>query len=493
MFFVHFPMIPVIIFITGSIIISFLHFLNSGLKSIKILVYFQILTDIIIITGLVYFTGGVASPFYFLYFLPIIVSAIFLSRRDTVYTAAFSYITFGIISDLMYMKVLKAFPGPFDFDITDESFIYNLIVSFIAFTFFAFISSYYFENLRKKGNELKSIRENLKDLILINNMVLERMIDGLIVSDSEGKVISYNEKAKVIFNLRSNSNIFKIIGIGSQSELRDKIVKAGNRYLYELKRKDRILEITLSIIEEIYAFKEVFVLIVSDLTKKRAIEEELKRKDHFALIGEMSAGLAHEIRNPLASISGSIQYLKKDLSYKKESRNLMNIVIKESARLSESIEEFLQFSKSSPLDIAEFDLGPMIDEIIEISLLNHKDILFKKRYGKGNIISADKKRINQVVWNIVSNSIKSVENDGIIEISIFNENGETILSIADNGIGIKKGELSKIYTPFFSKFTSGIGLGMALVKKILDEHGFRIKIKSEQKIGTEVIIWLKKD
>lgn len=490
---VNFPIIPIIIFIFVSIVISFSHFSISKKKGIKFSVYIQIFSDIIIITGFVYFSGGVSSPLYFLYFLPILISAMFLSRRDTIYTAAFSYIIFGIISDLMYVKVLTPFPGPFDFELTNNDFIYNLIVSFIAFTFFALISSYFFENLRKKGNELRSVRENLKDLLVLNNMVLERMEDGLIVADSRGTIISYNEKAKVIFGLTDSSNIFKIIKFESLPLLRKKISDSGNRHVIELIEKGRILEITISIISDIYSFDEVFVHLVSDLTKRRSIEDELKKKEHFALIGEMSAGLAHEIRNPLASISGSIQYLQKDMVLKKETKNLMNIVVKESARLSDSIEEFLQFSKTSPPVKGEFELGSLVDEIIEIVAVNDKEILFKKRYGKGNIVNADRNKINQVVWNIINNSIKSSGGTGIIEINIYKKGGTIVLSITDRGTGMKRDELSKIFIPFFSKFTSGIGLGMAIVKRILDEHGFRIRINSEIKKGTEVTIWFNKD
>ena len=155
LFQISFPIIPILVFIIISIIVSLLLFSISNRKSTRFSIYLQIFTDIIIITGLVYFSGGVSSPFYFLYFLPILISAIFLSRRDTVYTAALSYIIFGLISDLMYMRVINSFPGPFDFEITNEDFVYNLIVSFIAFAFFAFISSFYYENLRRKGNLLE--------------------------------------------------------------------------------------------------------------------------------------------------------------------------------------------------------------------------------------------------------------------------------------------------------------------------------------------------
>jgi len=486
-----FPIIPFVIFILISLVISFFQFTISNIWSKKFLVYFQITIDIFIIAGLVYFSGGVTSPFYFLFFLPIVMSALFLSRRDTIYTAAFSYIVFGIISDLMYLEVIKSYPGPFDFKITNNEFIYNLTISFIAFSFFAIISSYYFENLRKKRKELRSVKENLKDLNLLNNMVIERMEEGLIVGNSKGSIISYNEKAKKLLLLKNNSNIFRIIGIKDLNSLKEKISKFNDRYQVELKKKDRILGVSVSFIKDIYAFKEVFVFMVVDLTNKTAIEEELKRKEHFALIGEMSAGLAHEIRNPLASISGSIQYLKKDLTLKKESRNLMNIIVKESARLSESIEEFLQFSKASPLNKEKFDLAGIVDEIIEISLLRHKNIFFKKRYSKGNKIYADREKINSVVWNVVNNSIKAIDKNGIIEISIFRVDSDVALSVSDNGSGINSDEIQKIFIPFYSKFSSGIGLGMAIVKRILDEHGFKIQIKSEAKKGTEVTIWFK--
>jgi len=486
---VRFPIIPVIIFIILSIVVSFSHFSIAANKGIRFSVYVQVFTDIITITGFVYFSGGVTSPLYFMYFFPILISAMFLSRRDTVYTAAFSYIIFGIISDLMYIKVIPPLPGPFDFELSNDDLIYNLIISFIAFIFIAIISSYYFENLRKKGNELRSVRENLNDLMVLNNMVMERMEDGLVVSDSAGKMISYNEKAKVIFGLTQNSNIFKIAGIRSPEDLRKSISESGNRHVIEVKKKEKILEITVSILKDIYSFDEVFVHLVSDLTKRRKIEDELKKREHFALIGEMSTGLAHEIRNPLASISGSVQYLQKGMNLSRESRNLMDIVVKESARLSDSIEEFLQFSKSSPLKKEEFDLGILLDEVIEIASLNHKEVLFKQRYGKGNRITADRKKINQVIWNVINNSIKAVGENGKIEISIYSKGDTVVLSVTDDGKGMKKEILDKIFVPFYSKFTSGIGLGMSIVKRVLDEHRFRITINSEIRTGTEVTIW----
>lgn len=488
-----FSIIPIMLFILFSIFISFFHFPIFKIAKISFSIYFQVATDIIIITVLVYFSGGISSPFYFLYFLPIVVSSIFLSRKDTIYTAIGSYIVYGILSDLMYLNILKFYPGFFDHVISTEKFIYNLIMSFIAFTIFALISTYYFENIKKKGLELKNIQENLKDLVLLNNTVLERMESGFIISNASGKIISYNEKAKFYLRLTNIDNIFKIFKINSGHSISKKIADSDNRYIFEQKAKNHTLEVSASIIEDIYSFEKIFVFLISDQTKKINIENELKKKEHFALIGEMSAGIAHEIRNPLASISGSIQFLEKELKLDKDSRNLMDIIVKESKRLSNSIEEFLQFTKSSPLEKTTFDIGDVINEVTEIAVLNLKNIFIEKRFSSGNKVFADRNKIKQVVWNIINNSIKASGTEGVIEINIFKKNNDVFLSIKDSGIGIRKDVLKKIFLPFFSKFTSGIGLGMSIVRRIIDEHNFTLEINSEVNKGTEVTIWFRKN
>jgi two-component system sensor histidine kinase PilS (NtrC family) len=231
----------------------------------------------------------------------------------------------------------------------------------------------------------------------------------------------------------------------------------------------------------------IIVFLISDLTNKIEIENILKEKEHLALIGEMAAGIAHEIRNPLASISGSVQFLKNDINLKEEHKNLMDIIIKESDRLSNSIEEFLDFTKCTPLNKTKFNLSKLIDDTLTLINTNNKNIKFVKKYNNEVLILADEKKIQQVVWNLLSNSIKAVKGNGIIEITII-KGKKTAMYIKDDGIGIGKVELKKIFLPFYSKFTSGIGLGMAIVKRILNEHEAKIKIISKKNLGTEIKI-----
>ncbi len=487
-----FNIIPIFIFLLISIFISFFHFYIFERSRIRLSVYIQILSDILIITTIVYFTGGSTSPFYFLYFIPIMISSIFLKKMDTFYSATISYLLYGILADLIYLKIIKPFPGLFYYEMSMESFIYNLIVGFIAFTFFAIVSSLYFDRIKKKDIELKSVQEDLEDLVILNNIVLERMESGFLVCDCNGKVISLNEKAKTLLNIKEDSNIFKLIKIKDENDILNKIKNRENFYSIELKRSKYILEISISSIEEIYSFKRIYVLLIVDLTNKRKIEESLKKKEHLALIGEMSAGIAHEIRNPLASISGSIQFIKNEIKLEKDMQNLMDIVVKESKRLSDSIEEFLQFAKTPPIKRSDFNLAKVIEEVTEFIKSNHKYIIVNKRFNEDVTVNGDLRRIKQVIFNILNNSVKATGENGIIEIDIYKKNEDTFLSIKDNGIGMSKSELTKIFIPFYTKFTSGIGLGMALVKRILDEHDFSINVSSEKKIGTEVTICFQK-
>lgn len=501
-----FSFVPIFFALAVAMGFSIINFKLFKWFNYRVVLYFQSLVDIALITLLVYYSGGITSPFYFLYIFPIITAASFLTRRDTIYIATLSYIMFGVLSDLIYLEIIPFYPLIASINITLDVFIYNLVMSFAAFSSIAMLSSYYFDRIRKTGAALKNARENLKDLMLLNNTVLEKMENGFIVSDAKGVIISFNEKSRVLLKLSSSSNIFDLLSLSPVGSLKsgsgdghgDSVGKDGvdasdlNKKLYfEVEVNNLVLGISHSIIENIYSFDKVYVFIVTDLTEKREIEKRLKQKERLALIGEMSAGIAHEIRNPLASISGSVQFLSKELKLDTEYQNLMDIIVKESGRLSNSIEVFLDYARPIPLKPVEFDLAQAVDDVSELISLNYPGVKLIKKYSEGNMITADIKKIDQVIWNLMNNSVKAINEDGVIEINIYGKDGDIYLSIKDNGVGIAGSEMARIFTPFYSKFSSGIGLGMAIVKRIIDEHNFDIKIISEKNIGTEVIICFK--
>jgi signal transduction histidine kinase len=170
----------------------------------------------------------------------------------------------------------------------------------------------------------------------------------------------------------------------------------------------------------------------------------------------------------------------------------MDIIVSESARLSAFIEEFLNFSKQVPLEITEFDLAVVLDEVVEMLSLNLPEVRFLKKFNREQWIAADVKKIRQLVWNLLNNAVKALNEKGEIEINLFHDGGTVHLSIKDFGVGMDSSEIQKMFTPFYSKFAFGIGLGMTIVKRIVDEHGFKMEIKSEKNLGTEVVICFSK-
>jgi len=480
-------LVPIILLVFTATLIGFLNFLFLRLYSLRASVYIQLISDIFFVTVLVYISGGINSPFYFLYILPIFISAIFLKRRDTIITASVSFVFFGIISEMMYMGIIPTNIENYQNSISISIFIYNLTMSFIAFLSIAIISSFYFSKMKTTDKELQLMKSNLENLVLLNHTVIDKMEHGFITSDYTGKIISSNKKARELIQFNNSDNIFKILRIKSEDMIINRLTKDSSHFSIKHKLNNRTLNFSISLVSNISDFKLIIVFLISDLTDKIEIENTLKEKEHLALIGEMAAGIAHEIRNPLASISGSVQFLKNDINLKEEHRNLMDIIIKESNRLSDSIEEFLDFTKCTPLNKTKFNLSRLIDDTLTLINTNKKNIKFVKKYNNEMIISADEKKIKQVVWNLLSNSIKAVKDNGIIEITII-KGKKVSLYIKDDGIGIGKAELEKIFVPFYSKFTSGIGLGMAIVKRILNEHEAKIKIISKKNLGTEIKI-----
>jgi two-component system sensor histidine kinase PilS (NtrC family) len=483
-----FSLLTIIISLTVAMSISILFFPMARLLKTRTLLYMEMTFDVLLITLLVYLSGGIVSPFYFLYILPIIVAAIFLTRRDTVIIAAVSFISFGLLSNLLYLKIIPFYPNLEVGEVSLGTFIYNLFMSFIAFSSVSIFSSYFFERLLRTGEQLKSIQENLQDMTLLNNSVLEKMENGFITADRQGRIISYNAKAAAFLNLKAGLNIFDILLDKEDLPQITKILQSSNSYYFERSRYGFSLGISLSSIKKVSSFEQLLVFLINDLSAIKEIENKLKEKEHLALIGEMAAGIAHEIRNPLTSISGSVQFLRRELALEPELKKLMDIIVKESDRLSAFIEEFLNFSKQAPLERSEFDLAGVVNDVVAMSARSLKAVRFLKKYNNGNMVNADLKRIKQLVWNLINNAVKALKEKGEIEINIFQDAQAVYLSIHDFGMGMDGPEIEKMFIPFYSKFAFGIGLGMNIVKRIVDEHGFKIEIKSEKNLGTEVIV-----
>ncbi|MCP2605079.1 ATP-binding protein [Candidatus Aminicenantes bacterium AH-873-B07] len=361
-----------------SILYFLLYYLNVNYS---FQAYLQLIFDILIATGFVYFSGGLISPFIFLYVLPIITSSIILHKKASYIIASFSVIMFGGLVDLMYFKVIPFFIPEQRLEISFFHVLYNILVSIIAFFAIAFLSNYLAENLKKTGEKL------------------------------------------------------------------------------------------------------------------REAQKELFRKEKLAAVGEMAVGLAHELRNPLAAISGSIQVLNSELKLKGEHENLMNIVVKESKRLSQTMEQFLIYTFPKTHSKEKINLSEVLKETLTILEKEYK--LSQKCQLIGNFNNSsifyygNKEQFKQIFWNLITNSLQSFSGKGLIEINLFRKNNKEIeIQVKDNGRGMSEEEKERIFDPFFSRFERGKGLGMAIVYRIVQEYEGKINIFSELGKGTEIKIKL---
>lgn len=484
------PVVPLIAVLGLAIVISLLFIPLSRTLSRRRTIYLQIGADLAIVSFLVYLSGGIGSPFYFLYLLPILVSAIFLSRYDTIITATIAFVVFGTLADLLFLKIIPCYPGIEPPDITMGAFVYNLIMAFISFAGMSVLFSYYFEKIRRTRAELASVREDLLDLVQLNGSVLEEMENGFLTCDSRGKVVSCNKKAAAILGVAVGSDLFPLILSPEGIRQVQSLSSSHKRHYFERGYGAFQLGISVSVLERFSSYHRLFVFLITDLTEMKSISRRLEESEHLALIGQMVASIAHEIRNPLASISGSVQFLKGDLTLEPSQQRLMEIIVHESERLSKSIEDFLSFTRITPVEAVPFDLSAIVDEVVEMLAISQRHIRFERRYDRPVPARGDTLKLKQLLWNLLNNAVKASPTGGAIVVSILREEAGPVLKISDAGVGMKREDLDQVFTPFFSRFSSGIGLGMALVKRIVDEHRFRIAIESERNRGTEVTVWL---
>ncbi len=479
---------PVIYVLLIFLLVSISFFFSEKYFSLRLNIYLQLLFDVFVITTLVYFSGGTVSPFYFLYLLPIILSSFFLGRKGAVYLSSCAFIAFGILSDLLFLKILRIFPENDFLEISKAEFIYNLIMAFIAFVGTAVFASNYFERLTRTKNELNVLRNDYQDLLFLNNAVLENMESGFLTADLEGVILSLNSRLQKSLNLKIGDNFFDTVLSEQERDHLQRVLHYKNSFYLEKELQGYFWGINISRLLKIREYKPLFVVLLNDLTAFRNIEKKLIEKEKLAMLGEMAAGLAHEIRNPLTSISGSIQFLKKELQLNEQQARLMDIVINESQRLSASIEFFVNFSREFKVNRIRVNLAEILESQIYLLQVKYPQIMFKKMFNQELFIFADQNLLNQLVRNILENCCKAVSDLGLVEVIVVEEKSKLRLIIRDNGIGMDTEELNQVFTPFFSKFSRGFGIGMSVVKRIAEAHKMKISIRSQKNRGTEVEI-----
>ncbi len=481
--------------------------LARSLRALPPQVYVQLVGDLAIVTGFVYLTGGADSPFSFLYLLSIIVGSILLVRRGGFAMAACSWVMYAGMVLMIHRGLLPRYPeGAFERgEVATVRILYSLVAHLVSFFAVAYLASYLAESLRRAGKELEMRQDDLAQLRAYNDNIIDSMNSGLLTTDWEGGITFANRAAAEITGRPVGElvrrNILEVLGQERPFLWRIRTaLEKEKRYRCELDYAgawghDLFLGFTVSVLKERDGAPLGMIFIFQDLTEIRALEEEVALKKRMAALGEMAAGVAHELRNPLASISGSVQVLKRDLQPRTEASDLMDIVIKESKRLDKIIRDFLLFAKPGRFQAEPADLVVLLQETL--SLLENSD----ERQPEHRVVTqfrpesipavVDVNRMKQVFWNLAKNGLKAMPHGGTLTVrAIDGRDDQVVVTFADTGIGMSEQEITSNFQPFHGSFESGTGLGLAIVYRIVEEHGGRIKVKSRAGAGTEVSLHL---
>ncbi|MBI5182156.1 MAG: PAS domain S-box protein [Nitrospirae bacterium] len=486
--------------------------LVTRVKKIELFAYIQIIGDLIIETFLAYITGGIESSFAFTYIITIIYASIILDKNGGYVIAGISGILFGGLADLQYYGFFEKL-GPSSLS-PGETF-YKIFLYVVFFFIVAFLSGGLAERLRETGEILKEKDTDLAELQTFYKNVAQSMSSGLLTTDLKGRITSFNRAAEDItgylfeevkgrtwydiFNLEEIKSVF------SKLEMLRIPFRSEGSYV----RKDKaklVLGITISSLKNESGETTGAIGIFQDLTKIKEMEDDIKKKEKLAMVGELAAGMAHEIRNPLASLSGSMQILKGESFLKGENKKLLEIALRETEKLNRIISDFLTYARPTPLNKKRCDINKLLDDTA-ILLRNSKEYLNKIKIDtnleNGKLMAeADPNQMSQVFWNLSINAVQAMPDGG--ELMIISkrkarkgkgypaDSSKNYIEITfkDTGNGIKPELKEKIFYPFFTTKDKGSGLGLAIVHRIIDEHKGEIKVESKISEGSKFIIHL---
>lgn len=473
----------------------------------------QVAGDLLLVGGILFTTGGIDSPISFLFLFVIIASSVTLPRAAAYLAASGAIIIYGVLVDLEYFEIITPvylFPES-KVSFASGYVFYVIFLNIVSYYTVAYLSSFLSHRLRMVKEELARASINLEEQRAFNRNIVQNMGNGLITINPEGKVTSSNPAALALTGYSISESLENPIGqLIPLVELKnlfsgDKILDLPKQIEGEYQRKDgRIIFIRIKISHLADINEPGYILVFEDLTEVKEMQEKVLRTEQLAAVGRFSAGLAHEIRNPLTSLSGSIQVLARGLKLEDSYKKLMEIVMKETDRLNTILSDFLNYTQSKKNDNTIIDLTQLIQDVITLlknkeDLSSKKKIVFK-RTTDHLIINGDEEQIKQVVWNLCINALEAMS-EGTLTLSlreVFSfqsgefqaDHGGMVLEFQDEGCGIASDQINNIFDPFFSSKKDGVGLGLATVYKIVNRNGGVMDVKSTLGEGTLFTVFL---
>jgi two-component system, NtrC family, sensor histidine kinase PilS len=470
--------------------------------------WIQIGIDFLLETILVARTGGIESPFAVLYVITVTVASLVFRRRVSLLAASVAIISFGTVTNMQLYGLVEMWGWLPPARLSAPEVLQMFGVYSLAILVVGLLSGALADQLHHADQSLREKEQGLSRLQAFHENIVQSISSGVFTTDEGGRITSLNPAAheatgyslaevqgrhwRHVFNWHPSQ--------APKESLADD--STNMRFEVECKRADGnrlVLGMTLSPLHE-QGKKTGLVGVFKDLTQIRDLEEEMRRKEWLASLGEMSAGMAHEIRNPLGALAGAMQMLRKDLLTDETSRRLMDIAVREATRLDNIITEFLQYARPPALNLGEHDLNKVLAETLD--LVQHESrtrahITISTTLAAGPLPGqVDPDQIKQVFWNLAMNAFDAMPQGGQLtittgcrKIDVGGRKADVVeTAFHDTGEGISKANLDKIFLPFFTTKKEGSGLGLAAVHRIVDLHGGWIKVDSQEGQGSRFVV-----
>src|SRR5262245_23030178 len=507
-----FPLPPVLTLLAATYVLSAVYLALVGrVRNPVWLAEVQIYGDVVLETFLSYLTGGPYSVFPFLYLVSILTASIVVAPRESFGVATVAVFLHGVMLGAQFYRWLPpVVEHPLARNIGMEGSLTILIISanFCACFLMAYLGTYLAARLRQARGEAHRSEASLAALRALHEDIVQSVASGLLTFDRRGAVTSANRTAEGLCDrreveLRGTRWETLFPSAPSFATVWEGLEGGGIRRARseaELVRSDgsRIpVGMSLSFLRR----GRGAICSFQDLTEIRRMEEQVRQGDRLAAIGRLAAGLAHEIRNPIGSIRGSVEVLRESLNPQEDDRRLMDIVLRESDRLNAIIRDFLQFSRPPHLVRVPTDVTAMLAEIL-LMLSNHSGVQgaeaqrveIRRVAGEATVkADVDPAQMRQALWNLCLNAVEAMPQGGELRVGAHtfpSESGRTLLEITveDTGVGITAAALTQVFEPFFTTKPQGTGLGLAIAHRIVEDHGGEIRVQSEPWRGTRFTI-----
>jgi two-component system sensor histidine kinase PilS (NtrC family) len=493
--------LPILPFLTGMVlwfVLSlFFLFLVSVWNEHRLQAILQVLADLAMVTLVVHLTGGIDSSLNFLYPLVIVVACMLLPRVWGYLSAALAFILFGTVLELDYYLVIPSYSTSHP---KLKALQVVIFVNLFAYFAIAYLAGLLMSKLRQVDVQLKDASGALENLQALHENIVQSMSGGVITTGLDGRITLVNRAAQQLLEISETQLRGRSVGDLFQDPLPHFGVARGGaevRYV-TVNGFRKTFRVSVSALAVSARGDLGFVYSFDDLTEIRRLEREVRMQDRLAAVGRLAAAIAHEIRNPLTSIAGSVSMLSEAPSLNSEERHLLQIVIRESDRLNNIITDFLAYSRGKQYRFERVNLVPLLEDTL--TLLEHRliaenaGITIERSFAKTEAwVLADGDMLKQVFWNFCENAVRAMKKKGgILTVALAERGPHWEMSFADTGPGLNPQQTEKIFEPFQSNFEGGTGLGLAIVYQIVQAHEGKVWARSEVGKGTSFVVRLRR-